>query len=239
MLGSISTCGTIKIVKDAEPASRIRLQLHHDGRQPLGGAASRSIRRASTTKTFTNVKKGNYSVTESSPPRLDADRGHVPLGHRHVRNAERHREHHPWVRRPRHVHLREQASADADREEGRRERQWRDEGRVRLLVPGERRRRAGFEADGQNDLTVDPGTYNVTEPAVAGYATTYDGCSNVGLALGETKTCTITNNDQPATLIVKKVVVNDNGGTKVASDFSFQVNGGAARRRSRPTARTT
>ena len=50
----------------------------------------------------------------------------------------------------------------------------------------------------------------------------------MGLALGETKTCTITNNDQPATLIVKKVVVNDNGGTKVASDFSFQVNGGAA-----------
>ena len=62
------------------------------------------------------------------------------------------------------------------------------------------------EADGQNDLTVDPGTYNVTEPAVAACATTYDGCSNVGLALGETKTCTITNNDQPATLIVKKVV---------------------------------
>ena len=29
-------------------------------------------------------------------------------------------------------------------------------------------------------------------------------------------------------LIVKKVVVNDNSGTKVASDFSFQVNGGAA-----------
>ena len=42
-----------------------------------------------------------------------------------------------------------------------------------------------FEADGQNDLTVDPGTYNVTEPAVAGYTTTYDGCSNVALTLGE------------------------------------------------------
>ena len=36
------------------------------------------------------------------------------------------------------------------------------------------------------------------------------------------------NNDQPATLIVKKVVVNDNGGTKQAQNFSFQVNGGAA-----------
>ena len=29
-------------------------------------------------------------------------------------------------------------------------------------------------------------------------------------------------------MIVKKVVVNDNGGTMKASDFAFQVNGGAA-----------
>jgi uncharacterized repeat protein (TIGR01451 family) len=87
----------------------------------------------------------------------------------------------------------------------------------------------GFEADGQNDLTVNAGTYNVVEPAVAGYATTYQGCSNILLPLGGSATCTITNNDQPATLIVKKVVVNDNGGTKVASDFSYQVNGGAPR----------
>jgi uncharacterized repeat protein (TIGR01451 family) len=50
----------------------------------------------------------------------------------------------------------------------------------------------------------------------------------VTVPLGQTKTCTLTNDDQPATLIVKKVVINDNGGTKVASDFSFQVNGGAA-----------
>ena len=31
-----------------------------------------------------------------------------------------------------------------------------------------------FDADGQNDLTVNAGTYNVTEPPVAGYATTYE-----------------------------------------------------------------
>ena len=85
-----------------------------------------------------------------------------------------------------------------------------------------------FEADGQNDLAVNAGTYNVVEPGVAGYTTTYHGCSNIVIPNGGTATCTITNDDKPATLIVHKVVVNDNGGTKVASDFSFQVNGGAA-----------
>jgi uncharacterized repeat protein (TIGR01451 family) len=90
-----------------------------------------------------------------------------------------------------------------------------------------------FEADGQNDLVVNAGTYDVTEPAVAGYTTSYQNCSNIQLQQGGTATCTITNNDtaappQPATLIVKKVVVNDNGGTKLAQNFSFSVNGGAA-----------
>ena len=85
-----------------------------------------------------------------------------------------------------------------------------------------------FEADGQNDLTVDAGSYSVTEPAAAGYTTTYDNCDNLALANGETKTCTITNNDQPAKLIVKKIVINDNGGTKTAADFSFKVNSGNA-----------
>ena len=83
-----------------------------------------------------------------------------------------------------------------------------------------------FEADGQNDLTVDAGTYTVTEPAVSGYTTTYNNCSNVKVPNGGSATCTITNNDQAATLIVKKIVVNDNGGELLAPAFSFQVNGG-------------
>ncbi|HET7449700.1 MAG TPA: hypothetical protein VFJ78_03830 [Gaiellaceae bacterium] len=81
---------------------------------------------------------------------------------------------------------------------------------------------------GKNTLTVNAGTYTVTEPAVTGYTTTYDNCSNVAVANGGSQTCTITNNDQAGTLIVKKVVINDNGGTKIATDFSFQVNGGTA-----------
>ena len=83
-----------------------------------------------------------------------------------------------------------------------------------------------FEADGQNELAVDAGTYSVSEPAVAGYATSYDNCTDVAVANGGTATCTITNDDRPGTLIVRKVVVNDEGGDKTAVDFSFTVNGG-------------
>jgi hypothetical protein len=84
-----------------------------------------------------------------------------------------------------------------------------------------------FEADGQNDLAVDNGEYDIVEDATAGYTTTYNNCTAVTIA-DNTQTCTITNNDQPATLIVKKVVTNDNGGTLNAENFTFSVNGGAA-----------
>ncbi|MDR7135334.1 hypothetical protein J2X06_002543 [Lysobacter niastensis] len=87
-----------------------------------------------------------------------------------------------------------------------------------------------FEADGTNVLTVAAGTYSITEPAVANYAASLSGCSNVVLAAGGSATCTITNNDlaTSATLTVRKIVVNDSGGNKVAPDFSFSVNGAAA-----------
>ena len=88
-----------------------------------------------------------------------------------------------------------------------------------------------FEADGSNTLNVPAGTYSITEPAVVDYAASLSNCSGLVLAAGGSATCTITNNDQapspPATLTVTKVVVNDDGGNRVASDFSFSVNGGA------------
>ena len=88
-----------------------------------------------------------------------------------------------------------------------------------------------FESDGSNSLSVSAGTYTITEPAVAGYATSYSNCSGIVLASGGTATCTITNNDQapaaPATLVVTKSVVNNDGGDKVASDFNFSINGAA------------
>lgn len=80
-----------------------------------------------------------------------------------------------------------------------------------------------FEVDGENDLTVDAGTYSITEPAVAGYATTYDNCIDIVIPNGGTATCTITNDDIQPKLTVTKIVTNDNGGTKVVSDFPLFV----------------
>jgi hypothetical protein len=88
-----------------------------------------------------------------------------------------------------------------------------------------------FESDGSNSLSVPAGTYTITEPAVAGYTTTYANCSGIALTAGGSATCTITNNDQapaaPATLTVTKTVVNNDGGNKAVSDFSFSINGAA------------
>ncbi len=80
-----------------------------------------------------------------------------------------------------------------------------------------------------------PGTYTVSEvtPLVTGYnlvgfSGDCDASGTVVLQAGEAKTCTVTNADSPAHLTIRKVVVNTNGGTKRATDFSFIVNGGAA-----------
>ena len=88
---------------------------------------------------------------------------------------------------------------------------------------------AGAASPGVTKTLTSVGAYSVTEGSVAGYTQTSASADCSGtIAVGESKTCTITNDDQPATLIVKKVVVNDNGGTKQPQDFSFQVNGGQA-----------
>ncbi len=61
-----------------------------------------------------------------------------------------------------------------------------------------------FEADGQNDITVNAGVYTVTEPAVTGYTTTYSNCTDVVVPNGGSQTCVITNDDQSGTIIVEK-----------------------------------
>lgn len=84
-----------------------------------------------------------------------------------------------------------------------------------------------FESDGQNEVTVPSGvTHTVAEVADSGYATTYDNCTDVTVPKNGIATCTITNDDQPGTLIIKKVVVNDKGGTANPEDFSFTVDEG-------------
>jgi hypothetical protein len=91
---------------------------------------------------------------------------------------------------------------------------------------------------------INPGSYTITESTPpAGWSFTSLSCTSTGGAStsttgaeasieipvtgGASVTCRYTN-AHAATLIVKKLVINDNGGTKVATDFSFTVNGGSA-----------
>jgi hypothetical protein len=70
-------------------------------------------------------------------------------------------------------------------------------------------------------------TYVVSEDANAGYAQSFSGdCNSSGsvtLFASDDKTCTITNNDRPASITVIKTVINDSGGTKIVADFSLFV----------------
>ena len=72
---------------------------------------------------------------------------------------------------------------------------------------------AGLSGYSFVSITGDPGC-----PQVLGGTVTLDE--------GEYMECFIVNEDQTGTLIVKKVVVNDDGGTLNEDDFSFEVNGG-------------
>ncbi len=94
-----------------------------------------------------------------------------------------------------------------------------------------------FEADGSNDIVVTVGNHSVVEVGVpiTGFATTYansvnsnTNCTSLAVTVGATTTCTVTNNDRAGTLIVKKLVINDNGGTSQATAFTFQVNNATA-----------
>src|SRR5215207_114767 len=59
-------------------------------------------------------------------------------------------------------------------------------------------------------ITIEPGSYQVTEFAKSGYdITTSSECSGT-IAAGESKICTVTNNAIPTTLIVKKNTDNTN-----------------------------
>ena len=79
-------------------------------------------------------------------------------------------------------------------------------------------------------VPVNPGTYTAGETLLPGYA--FEGfsgaCDSSGdltVALGESKTCTLTNNDQQAYITVVKVVTNDNGGTAAPDDFPLTLEG--------------
>ena len=69
--------------------------------------------------------------------------------------------------------------------------------------------------------------YQVSEITREGYDVDYSTeCnSNSGIPEGQTRTCTITNDDESATLRVIKRVINDDGGTLRPSDFQISVTG--------------
>ena len=86
------------------------------------------------------------------------------------------------------------------------------------------------------NVAVPVGTYALSEAGgPAGYtAGTYSCVVNGGAAIvsdsialagGDIATCTITNDDQAATLTLVKTVVNDNGGTATVSDFPLTATG--------------
>ena len=83
----------------------------------------------------------------------------------------------------------------------------------------------GTVTPGQTKTMTAAGTYNVVETAAPGYATTHSSDCTGSIALGQTKTCTVTNNDIAPQLIVIKHVINDNGGTAAASNFSLDSGG--------------
>ena len=94
-----------------------------------------------------------------------------------------------------------------------------------IAVTGNSRARQlpGAESPGTS-VAIGPGSFSVTETEQTGYAASYSGCSGT-IALGESKTCTITNDDKAASLVVIKHVINNEGGSSSAADFTMTVTG--------------
>jgi hypothetical protein len=82
---------------------------------------------------------------------------------------------------------------------------------------------------GATNVPVNAGTYTPSEVTVAGYTASAFVCTGGGatvtLALGQSATCTVSNDDQPAHLTLVKVVTNNDGGTKTLSDFPLSATG--------------
>jgi hypothetical protein len=82
----------------------------------------------------------------------------------------------------------------------------------------------GAESPGTN-VALNAGSYSVGESGPSGYSRSDSADCSGSIDIGETKTCTITNDDIQPKLVVIKHVVNDNGGTATASSFTMSVTG--------------
>ncbi len=93
----------------------------------------------------------------------------------------------------------------------------------------------GFSGAGpsvSNGASFDAGTYALSESGPTGYTQTSLTCSNatgqvtsVTVGLGESVTCTFVNDDNAPSLTLVKTVINDNGGTAVAADWTLTATG--------------
>ncbi len=80
-------------------------------------------------------------------------------------------------------------------------------------------------------ITLDAGAYAVTEPTPGDYKVSYSVDCSGTIALGEKKTCTVTNNDideTEAVVTVKKFLTKLYGGLESVADFAFKINDGDA-----------
>ncbi|HSW90257.1 MAG TPA: hypothetical protein VLH19_05325 [Patescibacteria group bacterium] len=84
---------------------------------------------------------------------------------------------------------------------------------------------AGVENPGVDSVLTTVGTYNVTENGLAGYNASYSADCTGTIALGQTKTCTITNDDAAPSLTLVKQVITDNGGTAINTDWILTATG--------------
>ena len=75
-------------------------------------------------------------------------------------------------------------------------------------------------------ITLDPGSYEVSESGPSGYSASFSADCTGTIALGETKTCTVTNDDIAPTLTVTKTVVNAAGGD--TGRFNLTIDGTTA-----------
>jgi uncharacterized repeat protein (TIGR01451 family) len=74
-------------------------------------------------------------------------------------------------------------------------------------------------------VSINVGPYSVNESNLPGYDTTFSADCTGTIALGETRTCTIVNNDRPTTLQLTASVLNGNGGTALPSAWTLTANG--------------
>jgi hypothetical protein len=74
-------------------------------------------------------------------------------------------------------------------------------------------------------VTLKAGSYSVDEDNDSGYEKTIGYNCSGSISVGETKTCTITNNDIAPTLTLVKKVINNNGGVAVPTDWILSATG--------------